>query len=152
MRSVMKKFVSIRVPVPVPLLVVVIIALLAGVILKCTAGTKPFRDFSASDIAVAALEVKETGAGTSINQDEIRELEGLLHKVTIYEEAELDKAFYEKAVSFEIWTPDGSGVGSCTKIRSNPPYIEINGQGYRAKKKSCEKLRDFGYRITEPVE
>lgn len=152
MRSVMKKFVSIRVPVPVPLLVVVIIALLAGVILKCTAGTKPFRDFSASDIAVAALEVKETGAGTSINQDELRELEGLLHKVTIYEEAELDKAFYEKAVSFEIWTSDGSGVGSCTKIRSNPPYIEINGQGYRAKKKPCEKLRDFGYRITEPVE
>lgn len=152
MRSIMKKFVSIRVPVPVPLLVVVIIALLAGVILKCTAGTKPFRDFSASDIAVAALEVKETGAGTSINQDEIRELEGLLHKVTIYEEAELDKEFYEKAVNFEIWKSDDSGVGVVTRIRSNPPYIEINGQGYRAKKGPCEKLNDFGYRLTEPAE
>lgn len=152
MKSVIKKFMGVKVPIPVPLLLAVIVVLAAGIFAKCVVGTKPFRDLSASDIEMAGVEVKLTGLGTSMNEDEIRELTELLHSVTVYEKTELDKAFYEQSVKFDVWTSDGSGVGTDIIIRNNPPYIEINGQGYRTKKEPSENLKTFAYRLTEDIE
>ncbi len=98
---------------------------------------KPFEDLSASDIALATVQV--TPPDQTIKIVETDELAALLRDVVIYEKDNSYREYCGQAAIISLTMTDGSH----TRIMAYNPFLVIDDTGYRTGDAPCEALSQY---------
>jgi len=86
------------------LLIIAVIILIGGILLigKVFMGEKPFKDLRVSDISSVTVELYPPDIKTVVNNDEIKELVDILHKVVVYSQDDSYTEYNGQAVIFNL--------------------------------------------------
>jgi len=126
------------------LLFILCVALLAaatgGLVFRLAAGSRPFKDITADQIASASVEIVPPDRSADLSRESIEELAGILRVATVYRRDDSYRDYAGQAAVYTIVMTDGSTV----TVQAYNPFLIIDGVGYRTKYEPCQALNALG--------
>lgn len=104
-------------------------------------GRRPFKDWEASDIVSAQVQL--IPPGETIQITDIDELVSYLNELVIYKADNSYMEYAGQSVVFTLSLSDGTQM----EITDYNLGIIINGVGYKAKYEPCEELNHYANRL-----
>ena len=102
-----------------------------------TAGKKPFKDLTPSDIVSASVQLSPPD--TTIQIEDIEELVRLLNEVVIYREDNSYTEYVGQGVIFTLSLSDGT----YKEIIGYYPFLILDRVGYQTEYEPCEALNSY---------
>ena len=103
-------------------------------------GSRPYKNLTAPDITYAeAYMITNNGTKLQSQLTDHETLAALLREVSVGRKAAFGPG-NGSDLTFALILADGT----CYDIAVKSPYLSINGQGFRAKRKPCEALEHYG--------
>ena len=125
------------------LALVILCAVAAAALAVLFSGSRPNKNLTASDITYAeAYMITNNGTKLQSQLTDYETLAALLREISV---GRKDLACAPvnggcDVTTFALILMDGT----CYDIAVKSPYVSINGQGFRAKRKPCEALEHYG--------
>lgn len=107
------------------------------------AGTKPYQDLTAADIASATVFLQPPDQ--TLQVEDTDRLAALLQDVVIYEEDNSYTEYTGQAVTFQLTMSDGTQ----TDVTAYSPFLIIDGTGYRTEHDPCEALNRYANELLD---
>ena len=107
------------------------------------AGTKPYQDLTAADIASATVFLQPPDQ--TLQVEDTDRLAALLQDVVIYEEDNSYAEYTGQAVTIQLTMSDGTQ----TDITAYNPFLIIDGIGYRTEYEPCEALNRYANELLD---
>ena len=102
-----------------------------------TAGKKPFKDLTPSDIVSASVQLSPPD--TTIQIEDIEELVRLLNEVVIYREDNSYTEYVGQGVIFTLSLSDGT----YKEIIAYYPFLILDRVGYQTEYEPCQALNSY---------
>ena len=119
---------------------VILCAAAAAALAVLCAGSRPFKQLTASDISYAeAYMITDNGTDLQSPLTDPEALAALLRDVSVGRKAAFGPG-NGSDLTFALILADGT----CYDIAVKSPYVSINGQVFQAKSKPCEALEHYG--------
>lgn len=113
--------------------------LLAAVLIRPFAGTRPFRHLTAGEIQSVKLELFPPEAEFTLTREEIEALTPLLNELVTYQRDDSWRDYDGQLCRFTLTLADGSQ----TTVQDYNPFLIVDGVGRRTKYEPCEALNHF---------
>ena len=110
------------------------------------AGTKPYQDLTAADIASATVFLQPPDQ--TLQVEDTDRLAALLQDVVIYEEDNSYTEYAGQAVTIQLTMSDGTQ----TSITAYNPFLIIDGIGYRTEYEPCEALNRYANELLDSAD
>lgn len=120
--------------------------LILGIAVVVASDRKPYKDLQASDIVSATVHI--IPPDQTIQITDIEALVPYINEIAVYFKDDSYTDYVGQAVTVTLMMADGSRE----EIMEYSPFIIINGVGYRAKPRSCEKLNGYANALLEQEE